>query len=287
MCHPPVFAARIRGGVERGHGGPVRKLLAGEKLITPSFPILVFMHVVLFDIDGTLVRTGGAGKAAMEEALRTVFGLSEVKDGVPYAGRTDRAIARDLLLLHGIPPQEENIACLQEAYLELLPEMLRQRGGTICPAVPEVLERLAATPGVLLGLLTGNIRLGAKCKLEHFGLWSYFAGGGFGDEFDDRDDVARTALQNLGIAADQNCGPSRCIWVVGDTPLDIRCARAIGAQAVAVATGWHSLEALADHRPDWLFPDLHHASSLLAIWSQGSESIQSARDHSHHLRRAK
>jgi len=243
------------------------------------------MHVVLFDIDGTLVRTGGAGKAAMEEALRTVFGLSEVKDGVPYAGRTDRAIARDLLLLHGIPPQEENITRLQEAYLQVLPEMLRQRGGTVCPAVPEILEKLSGTPRILLGLLTGNIRRGAQCKLEHFGLWSYFAGGGFGDEFDDRDDVARAAVQNLGVAADQNRGSSRCIWVVGDTPLDIRCARAIGAQAVAVATGWHSLEALADHQPDWLFPDLHHATPLWSIWCQEPESMPSDRYHVQDLRR--
>ncbi len=75
------------------------------------------MHVVLFDIDGTLVRTGGAGKAAMEEALRSAFGLRTLQDGVAYAGRTDRAIARDLLTLHGISPQEENIRRLQEAYL--------------------------------------------------------------------------------------------------------------------------------------------------------------------------
>jgi phosphoglycolate phosphatase-like HAD superfamily hydrolase len=244
------------------------------------------MHVVLFDIDGTLVRTGGAGKAAMEEALRTVFGLREVKDGVPYAGRTDRAIARDLLLMHGIQPQEDHIARLQEAYLHFLPEMLRQRGGTVCPAVPEILQRLAATPRVLLGLLTGNIRQGARCKLQHFGLWSYFVGGGFGDDFDDRDDVARSALQNLGLTGDRLHGQSRSIWVVGDTPLDIRSARAIGAQAVAVATGWHSLEALADHSPDWLLPDLHHATPLLTIWSQGLESIQSDRCHSQQLWRA-
>jgi phosphoglycolate phosphatase-like HAD superfamily hydrolase len=244
------------------------------------------MHVVLFDIDGTLVRTGGAGKAAMEEALRSVFGLREVKDGVPYAGRTDRAIARDLLALHGIYPQEENIRRLQEAYLQLLPEMLRQRGGTVCPAVPEVLQKLSATRGVLLGLLTGNIRLGAQRKLQHFGLWDYFAGGGFGDEYEDRDDVARSALQNLGLTAGVPPGSGRNIWVVGDTPLDIRSARAIGAQAVAVATGWHSLEALSNHNPDWLFPDLYHARSLLTIWCQESNTTESDQDNFHHLRRA-
>lgn len=253
--------------------------------ILPRFHIFFPMHVILFDIDGTLVRTGGAGKAAMEEALRSVFGLPKVKDGIPYAGRTDRAIARDLLVLHGIGPQEENINRLQEAYLHYLPEMLRQRGGTICPGVPEVLERLSAAPGVLLGLLTGNIRQGAQRKLQHFGLWDYFAGGGFGDDYVDRDDVARSALQNLGVA-EASRSFARNIWVVGDTPLDIRSARAIGAQAVAVATGWHSLEVLADHRPDWLFPNLHHAAPLITIWCQMPDSMQSERGNLHHLRRA-
>ncbi|MCS7022661.1 MAG: HAD family hydrolase [Gemmataceae bacterium] len=224
------------------------------------------MTVLLFDIDGTLVRTGGAGKAAMEEALRSAFGVRQIQDGVPYAGRTDRAIARDLLRVHHIPPVEENITRLQRAYLDHLPRMLHQRGGTVCPGVVELLRTLSTVEGMVLGLLTGNIREGARCKLAHFGLWDYFVGGGFGDEHEDRDDVARAAVAALGLSPALAADATRQVWVIGDTPLDIRCARAIGAHAVAVATGWHSPQELAAHRPDWLLPDLTCVETVLPYW---------------------
>ncbi len=227
------------------------------------------MAIILFDIDGTLVRTGGAGKAAMEDALRAAFGVAEVRDGVPYAGRTDRAIARDLLLLHGIEPSLPQIHRLQEAYLQRLPLMLQQRGGNVCPGVPELLRRLEQQPQVVLGLLTGNIRRGAEQKLAHFGLWEYFCGGGFGDDFLDRDDVARSAVADIERRLGRRVRPQE-IWVVGDTPLDVQCARAIGARAVAVATGWHPPAALAACQPDHLLPDLTAAEPLLSLWRNGS-----------------
>jgi phosphoglycolate phosphatase-like HAD superfamily hydrolase len=206
----------------------------------------------------------------MEAALRDAFDVPQVIDGVPYAGRTDRAIARDLLHVHGIPVADHNISRLQTAYLQYLPRMLRDRGGTICPGVRELLPALQRI-GITLGLLTGNIREGARHKLSYFGLWDFFVGGGFGDDYEDRDDVARAALQSLGIPEDPHNRNGTTVWVVGDTPLDVRCARAIGAQAVAVATGWHSLESLEVARPDWLFADLHQASVLLQQWCRTPE----------------
>ncbi len=223
------------------------------------------MPIILFDIDGTLVRTGGAGKGAMEAALRDAFGVPEIRDVVPYSGRTDRAIARDLLAAHGIDPTPANQRALQEAYLAHLPETLRRHGGKVCPGVSELLAALRPQPGAVLGLLTGNTRAGAQRKLAHFGLWEHFAVGGFGDEHLDRDDVARAAVAEVRSHLGRAVDPAE-VWVIGDTPLDVRCARAIGARAVAVATGWHPFDELAGCGPDFLFNDLSDHAPLLAAW---------------------
>lgn len=223
------------------------------------------MPVILFDIDGTLIRSGGAGKHAMERALRSAFGLTEVKDEVPYSGRTDCAIARDLLRVHGLEPTPANQQALHDAYLAKLPESLKDRGGNVLPGVNAVLQELKGRPNVVLGLLTGNIRTGARTKLGHFGLWDYFACGGFGDEHFDRDDVARMALSEVRSHTGRDIDPTD-IWVIGDTPLDVKCARAIGAKAIAVATGWHPVEELTACSPDHCFTDLSDHRRVLEVW---------------------
>ncbi len=223
------------------------------------------MPILLFDIDGTLVRTGGAGKAAMEAGLRAAFGVPELRDVVPYSGRTDRAIGRDLLVVHGIEPSLANQIRLQEAYLSHLPGSLATLGGMVCPGIAELLRHLHPRQDVLLGLLTGNVRTGAKHKLGHFGLWDYFACGGFGDEHYDRDDVARMAIAEVNAHLGRNVATSD-VWVIGDTPLDVKCARAIGAKVVAVATGWHPVDELANHNPDFLLADLSNPNELLRLW---------------------
>jgi len=223
------------------------------------------MPVILFDIDGTLVRTGGAGKAAMEAGLLAAFGVPELRDGVPYSGRTDRAIARDLLAAHGLDPSPANQQTLQEAYLAHLPGSLAALGGLVCPGVGDLLVALASRPDTVVGLLTGNVRAGAMVKLGHFGLWDHFAFGGFGDDLLDRDDVARAALAAARAHAGRAVDPAD-VWVVGDTPLDVQCARAIGARAVAVATGWHPAAELAACGPDYLFDDLADHPRVLAVW---------------------
>jgi phosphoglycolate phosphatase-like HAD superfamily hydrolase len=219
------------------------------------------MHVLLFDIDGTLVSSGGAGKAAIEDALAAEFGVV-VHAQVSYSGRTDRAISGDLLRLHGVEDSATNWQRLMKAYLQRLPATLASHRGQVLPGIAALLEHLSNREGVALGLLTGNVREGARLKLGHFGLFHHFAFGGFGDEHTDRDEVARSALAAAHGHLNGTVVPER-IWVIGDTPLDVRCARAIGARAAAVATGWHSPAELEAARPDLLLSDLSDAAPLL------------------------
>jgi phosphoglycolate phosphatase-like HAD superfamily hydrolase len=219
------------------------------------------MHVVLFDIDGTLVNSGGAGKAALEAALAEEFGLT-LQHRVAYSGRTDRAIARDLLTLHGVDLTTDSWRRLLGGYLRRLPAALVRHPGIVLPGIAPLLERLSSRADIVLGLLTGNVREGARLKLGHFGLFHHFAFGGFGDDHFERDDVACEALAAARAHLDDPLHPER-IWVVGDTPLDVRCARAIGAKVAAVATGWHPVEELEASRPDLLLTDLSDASPLL------------------------
>jgi phosphoglycolate phosphatase-like HAD superfamily hydrolase len=219
------------------------------------------MHVCLFDIDGTLVATGGAGKAAMEAALALEFGIARLVAEVPYSGRTDRAIGADLLRLHGLEASPHTWQRLAAAYLRHLPGSLARHQGRVLPGIAHLLDHLSGREDIVLGLLTGNIREGARLKLGHYNLFHYFVIGGFGDLHLCRDDVAREALAAVHGHLNGTANPDQ-IWVIGDTPLDIRCARAIGARVAAVATGWHSTEELAAASPDLLLPDLSDPEPL-------------------------
>ena len=222
------------------------------------------MHICLFDIDGTLLHTGGAGQAAMEAALEEEFNVARRSADIPYAGRTDCAIAADLLRFHGIEANADVIRRFTEAYLQRLPTFLKERDGLILPGIRELLATLAARDDLLMGLLTGNFAAGARLKLEHYGLAGYFRFGGYGDCHHHRDDVARTALEEVRRTLGDRLNPER-LWVIGDTPSDIRCGRAIGARVVAVATGVFPMEQLAREEPDHLFADFSDPQPLLAL----------------------
>jgi phosphoglycolate phosphatase len=223
------------------------------------------MNILLFDIDGTLIRSGGAGKVAFEAALRVEFGVTEIQDRVNFSGRTDLAIGTDLLRLHDLDATSENLHRLIQGYLKQLPETLNRVRGIVLPGVHDLLKQLAACDRVLMGLLTGNIREGAERKLRHYQLWDYFPFGGFADGYHDRDDIAHHALResdrHLGKPVDRDC-----VWVIGDTPLDVKCARAIGAKAVTVTTGWHSKRELIEAGADYIFRDLTEANDLISEW---------------------
>ena len=220
------------------------------------------MQVVLFDIDGTLLATGGAGKAAFERALVEQFHLDTAAENIPFSGRTDRAIVADFFTAHDIENTEAHWQQFLTAYLAHLEQTLQEIEGQVLPGITALVEHLLGHDAVHLGLLTGNTEQGAQQKLQYYGLADHFAFGGFGDHHLDRDDVAREALakarQQTGIDFQ-----GRDAWVIGDTPSDVRCARAIGAGAVAVVTGWHTREELANSQPDLLLDDLADAAPLL------------------------
>lgn len=224
------------------------------------------MHAYLFDIDGTLLSTGRAGEAAMLDALRAEFRDSRPIQGIPTAGRTDRAILVDLLSYCEIPVTEENLARLRDSYLQHLPAELKRREGGLLPGVPQMLEALSKREDLALGLLTGNLREGARHKLGHFGLHDYFAFGGFGDLHVDRNDVAHAALAEWRLRAAEDVDLDR-VWVIGDTPADVRAGRAIGARVIAVATGIFTYEQLKEHDPDYLFHDFADPQRVIDLLS--------------------
>ena len=204
------------------------------------------MNVVLFDIDGTLVLTGGAGLRAMNGAAEAVLGTSQILDGIPVAGRTDWIILHDALEAAGRRLDDDLLARLREAYVGRLREEILQRGEgakAVLPGVRELLAALHARDDVFLGLITGNFQEGARIKLEHFDLWQYFRCGAFGDDAQDRNALVPFALDRAKACGLPEVAADR-IFVVGDTPHDVACADAVGAVPVAVATGNYSVQDL-------------------------------------------
>ncbi|MFN7979865.1 MAG: haloacid dehalogenase-like hydrolase [Vicinamibacterales bacterium] len=215
-------------------------------------------RLLLFDIDGTLLLTGGAGKRAMERAFFELFGVADALSGVSMAGRTDRWLAELALTRHGLDASAERLESFRARYLAALESSIHEPGRGhrgLLPGVEPLLDRLALCDQWHLALLTGNYRDGARIKLSHFGLWNRFAWGAFGDEHAERGALARAAV-DAAPAQGVTIADARHAVVIGDTPFDIACARAAGASVVAVATGGHSREELAAHEPDLLVDDL-------------------------------
>ncbi len=216
----------------------------------------------MFDIDGTLLTSGGAGERALREAVQERFGAQDDLSTIEIAGRTDSGIARQILRKFGLDESAENIASLLDVYLRRLQILLPQLPGKVLPGIVPLLEALKAMPGVGIGLLTGNLRRGAELKLHRYGLLSFFQFGAYADDHHDRDQLGHVARRRAFEALGVQCDP-RNIFVLGDTPHDISCARAIGARAVAIATGGYSTEQLAARAPDLLFADLHDSAEVL------------------------
>jgi phosphoglycolate phosphatase-like HAD superfamily hydrolase len=214
------------------------------------------VKLVFFDIDGTLVHTGGAGIKAFAKVFATEFNVANGVERIKFAGRTDVSLVREFFALNRIEAAAGNFQRFFERYVFWLDQILRHSETTACPGVWEFIYDLRQLPHPpVLGLLTGNIRLGAEIKLRHFDLWKEFATGGFADDHEDRDQIAHAARRRGECLLGGNLRGDE-VLVIGDTPLDIRCGRAIGAKVLAVATGGAQLKELQEHRPDWAVADL-------------------------------
>lgn len=212
--------------------------------------------VVLFDIDGTLISAGGAGRRALDRALEAVVGRAGAMQGVELAGRTDPLIVESALLAIGQEPTSALVAEVLQAYVAALPgELKRSDRYLVHAGVRELLLALQRVSTVALGLGTGNVRAGARCKLSHGGLWEHFSFGGFACDHPERAELIRIGAEagaaRLGVAR----GDCRVV-VVGDTERDVQAAHAIGALCVGVTTGPCSHAQLVAAGADLVVEDL-------------------------------
>ena len=221
--------------------------------------------LLLWDIDGTLVCTDRAGERSLLILVRELYGR-DLGDKLPVTlqGRTDTSIARDILAWLGVPATPEEVRRIRDAYIALLPKTLPAGKAKLHPGIREALDAVHAHPEIHQGLLTGNHQEGARLKLSHLGIWHYFEFGAYADDSSIRDELGPFALarakEKLGIEF-----PPERVYIIGDTPHDIACGKAIGAKTIAVATGAFSVEELAALNPTHTFADLSDTEALLDV----------------------
>jgi phosphoglycolate phosphatase len=219
-------------------------------------------RLLLFDIDGTLIHSGGAGIEALKRALKERFGIEDDLHDIEIAGMTDSGIVVSILKKHKIPATTENVAAFLDSYVHFLSRELPRREGKLLPGVLELLEKLKGRKHVVLALLTGNVSRGARLKLGHYGVWHFFEFGAFADDHQDRNQLGPFARARAQEKHGREFTAGE-IDVIGDTPRDIACGKALGARTIAVATGSWSREKLAEHHPDILIDNLSDANRLI------------------------
>ena len=215
------------------------------------------MQLFLFDIDGTLIQAHGAGHRSLVRAMVEVFGTAGTHNAYDWRGKTDPLIVADLMRQSGIPEEvvRDRISDCFDRYVGYLEQTLTNGHRVdILPGVVELVQRLSHRQDVLVGLLTGNIERGAVVKLGPSGLLPFFRVGAYGSDDADRRRLPTIARDRAATLTGREFAFADLV-IIGDTPLDVDCARACGARAVAVATGQHSLTELAACDPDAVFSD--------------------------------
>jgi len=219
-------------------------------------------RLLLFDIDGTLIHSGGAGVHALKSAFTERFGITDDLHGIEIAGMTDSGIVISILNKHKIPATNENVSAFLDSYVHFLSLELPRRVGNLLPGVLELLEKLKSRPHLVLALLTGNVSRGAQLKLEHYGVWHFFEFGAFADDHHDRNRLGTVARARAKEKHGRQFSASE-IDVIGDTPRDIACGKAFGARTIAVATGTWSRDQLTKYQPDFLIDDLSDVEGII------------------------
>ena len=220
--------------------------------------------LLLWDIDGTILHTGKAGETALGHAMEKLYGVSKGLQGLEIAGRTDKWIVEQLLAREGLAHGEREIARFLDVYVERLAEELPRRQGGLHPGVWGILEEAHRRPDLVQGLLTGNIEKGARLKLLRYGVNHFFEFGAFADDSPVRNELGPHAKRRARDRHGEEFPPER-IYIIGDTPHDVACARAIGAKAIAVATGSFSVEQLRTCGADAVFSDLGHPENFFRL----------------------
>ncbi len=218
--------------------------------------------LLLWDIDGTLLSSAGAGLRALTVALSREFGIDGNLEGIDWAGRTDRFIIRQILKKYSLPESDEMFNRYLDGYVAALPEELRRTGSRVLPGIEALLARAADDGAIAQGLLTGNIRRGAETKLGFHGLWDLFPFGAFANDAEFRNELGPHALRRATESTGFAFAPAH-VWVIGDTPHDITCGKVIGARTLAVATGHHAPAELEAHQPTATLASL---SDVDAVW---------------------
>jgi phosphoglycolate phosphatase-like HAD superfamily hydrolase len=222
--------------------------------------------LILWDIDGTLIQSGGAGERALVVALREEFAIAGTLEDIEVAGRTDPWIARRVLAKFAVPDTTENISRYLARYLHVLPSELVNPQARTLPGIRELLTALKDRRDVAQGLLTGNLRRGAEIKLVHHDLWTHFEFGAFADDSETRNELGSHAVRRASAHHSVEFSADR-VFVIGDTPHDIACGKVIGAQTIAVATGRFSVDELRACEPTAVFRDLSDTAAVLGCLS--------------------
>ena len=223
------------------------------------------LRTLLFDIDGTLLLTSGAGTEAFRVAFQQEFQIDDPQLDISYGGRTDRALILELLELNGLTPDETSFYRLADSFMNSFPQVMRQLSGNLLPGVRELLNLLVDEPVRML-VMTGNTRRTGNDKLAHFGLQEYFDWTMGGDLDVDRRDLARRTLGKIRNEYGAESGDD--LIVIGDTPNDISCAREIGSKVLAVCTGGFDRQSLENSDPDWVVDDLSNTDRMVSLLTE-------------------
>jgi len=221
------------------------------------------MIIILFDIDGTLLHIGGAGKMAMIQAFKDIYGVSYNFDGIVMAGKTDEEILKEAIHKVGFIGKNNQIEMFKKRYFQLLMRNIRRKfpGEKIYPGVKPLLDKLIKYKNVKLGIITGNWKISAFIKLKHFDLDRYFEFGAFADDAVSREDLLPFALKRCNIVKTINV---KDVILIGDTPRDVNCAKTHGTISIGVATGSYTTEDLVAKGADLVIRDLNDTSSIIS-----------------------